>query len=373
MDKDYLKVTYNFFFDEKRSLNLAKELCYEESVELSPHLIKEEYIHSKIVAKIIEFKKIKNSLFEATITFPFTTTTFDISQIINMLYGNISFKKGVRLTNIDGENLADYSIGPKYGIDGIRKELSIFNRPLLATSLKPLGKSVSELAKIAYQFASGGIDIIKDDHLITDQEYAPFKNRVKAVSEAIKNANQETGKNSLYIANINCEREKVLDRIYYAQEIGAKGVMIFPGITGFELAKKIVNDKNINLIIFAHPALLGNFIICKNSGISGKVLLAKFYRITGIDATIFPNYTGRFDISKKECININSGCKEEFGNLKKIFPMIGGGLKLNEMKKTIKKYDRDIIYLIGESLYSCGDDFKKSASLFLENISKEFC
>ena len=42
-----------------------------------------------------------------------------------------------------------------------------------------MGLPAHALADLAYQFALGGIDIIKDDHGLADQSFAPFKERVE--------------------------------------------------------------------------------------------------------------------------------------------------------------------------------------------------
>lgn len=362
-------ITYLIFKDnEKDAFNLAKSICYEQTVELSPSLIKEKYIHKKIIGKIVELKKINNKTFEAKIEYPFSTSTYDISQIINIIYGNISFIKGIKVFDIQMEKLPESFKGAKFGITGVRESIKIFDRPLISTSLKPLGKTSKELANIAYKLACGGINIIKDDHCITDQKYSSFKERTKECLKAINNANNETGNNSLYVININAERTMSKDWLYYAKDLGIKAIMIFPGITGFDLAKKISNDPDLNFIIFAHPSILGSYILPKHTGFSAK-FLAKLYRLIGIDVSIFPNFTGRFDITKTDCSLFNKGCKEKFSNLNPIFPMFGGGIKIENFKKIIKSYDKDVIYLIGESLYAYSKDLKKTA-ITLVNIIK---
>jgi hypothetical protein len=42
------------------------------------------------------------------------------------------------------------------------------------TALKPMGSTTAELAKMAYDFAKGGIDIIKDDHGLADQRQGAY-------------------------------------------------------------------------------------------------------------------------------------------------------------------------------------------------------
>ena len=65
-----------------------------------------------------------------------------------------------------------------------------------------MGLSCTELADLAYRFALGGMDMIKDDHGLTDQCCSRFEERVKRCAEAVQRASRETGLPSIYIANI---------------------------------------------------------------------------------------------------------------------------------------------------------------------------
>lgn len=54
--------------------------------------------------------------------------------------------------------------GPQYGIEGIRKLTSVKNRPLLLNMIKPCTGITPEVgARIFYETALGGVDLIKDD------------------------------------------------------------------------------------------------------------------------------------------------------------------------------------------------------------------
>ena len=71
------------------------------------------------------------------------------------------------------------------------------------TALKPMGTPSEKLAEMAYAFAKGGIDIIKDDHGLANQRYAPYEERVRACAAAVKRANAETGRRCIYAPCIN--------------------------------------------------------------------------------------------------------------------------------------------------------------------------
>ena len=61
----------------------------------------------------------------------------------------------------------------------MRERLGVYDRPFTFTALKPMGLPPEALAEEAYRCALGGIDLIKDDHGLMDQPFAPFRERVE--------------------------------------------------------------------------------------------------------------------------------------------------------------------------------------------------
>src|SRR2546429_3047031 len=115
-------------------------------------------------------------------------------QLLNLLFGNISLQSGVVVASIEWplELLAALG-GPRHGIAGLRELTGAPRRALLCTALKPLGVSATQLAERAYRFALAGIDLVKDDHSLSDQPPAPFRERVQRCQDAVERANRETG------------------------------------------------------------------------------------------------------------------------------------------------------------------------------------
>src|SRR5690606_2754524 len=136
--------------------------------------------------------------FEATISYAVETTGCELTQFLNVVFGNSSIKPGIRVERLDlPPGLLNAFKGPRLGRDGLRALLGVPTRPLLCTALKPMGLSAKALAEFAYRFALGGMDVIKDDHGLANQSFAPFKERVERCAEAVARANRETGGNCI--------------------------------------------------------------------------------------------------------------------------------------------------------------------------------
>src|SRR5207245_4775711 len=152
----------------------------------------------------------------------------DLSQLLDLLFRNISLKPGILVAAIDWppELLAALGGGPRLGIAGLRALAGAHERALLCTALKPLGLSAAQLADRCYRFALGGIDIIKDDHSLADQPPAPFRERVERCQAAVARANRETGGNALYFPNVTSAAADPLERATWARRTGCRGVVV---------------------------------------------------------------------------------------------------------------------------------------------------
>ncbi|MDG2196178.1 MAG: RuBisCO large subunit C-terminal-like domain-containing protein [SAR324 cluster bacterium] len=132
---------------------------------------------------------------------------------MNVLYGNISLTKGVQVTDLQlSSDLKAYFTGPRFGITGIRERLGISKGALMMADIEPLGRSTNELAELTYCFAKGGVDLMIDEHLITDQSWSPFRECVHACCKAVERANAKTGRKSCYVPNITSSVEEMMLR-----------------------------------------------------------------------------------------------------------------------------------------------------------------
>ena len=93
-------------------------------------------------------------------------------------------------------------------------------------------------------------------------------------------------------------------------------------------------------------------------------------RLAGADATIYPNFGGRFSFSKEECLSIVRGTAVKMGKIKAIFPCPGGGMELSRIPEMLEVYGREIIFLIGGDLFSHGPDLRENCRYFRGLVDK---
>jgi len=367
---DRYTVDYLLTVDEKKARPLAEHICYEQTVEFPGDLIPDGEIKNQIVGRLESLERIDKKRSVAKISFAVEITGFEFTQFLNNLFGNISILPGIRIINIDiPESLLSISKGPRFGKQGITNILGV-NRPLICSALKPLGMSAEQLAEQAYQFAAGGIDLIKDDHGICNQAFSPFKERVVKCSEAVKKANQKYGTKTLYLPNISGPAKMIRDWASIAKESGVGGLLISPGLIGIDTMKSIAEDDLINLPIMAHPAFNGTYVVSESNGISHGVLYGLLMRLAGADMTVFPNFGGRFSFSRDECLDIASGCRRPLQGIKPTLPAPGGGMTTDRLPEIIDTYGKDFVLLIGGGLHRHSDNIKRNTENFREMVDK---
>jgi ribulose-bisphosphate carboxylase large chain len=361
---DRFSVTYRIFGSEQEARTKAGDICIEQTVEFPADEVPEGIIRDHVFGRIDLFEPFDGESFKAIISYAIEIAAGELTQFLNVVFGNSSIKPGIRVEHLDlPESLLRHFKGPRFGREGIRSLLKVPKRPLLCTAIKPMGLSCQELADLAYCFALGGMDMIKDDHGLTDQCCSPFEERVKRCADAVKRASRETGLPSLYIANITAPHKDVMKRARIAKDAGAGGLMIAPGIVGFDLMRELADDDSIGLPIMTHPALQGSFVTSRN-GISHGVIFGHLARLGGADATIFPNFGGRFSFSREECMDIAEATGIPMGQLKPIFPAPGGGMSLERVPEMLETYGQDLIFLIGGGLFKHGPDLVENCRYF---------
>ncbi len=362
-------VSYNIRGTEAECREIAQEICVEQSIEFPPDQVPQGEILDQIVGRIERFEFITDGLYQAEISYAVETVSGEFTQLLNVIFGNFSIKPSVQVVDIKlSPSLLEMFSGPQFGIAGLREIVNVDDRPLLFTALKPMGLSSSNFGRLIGVFAENGIDIIKDDHGLTNQSFAPFRERVKICGEAIQNANAKTGGSSIYVPNITAPPSQLRERALLAKEHGAGGLLVAPGLVGFDAMRDLA-DGEINLPIFAHPAFSGSMAV-NPQGFTLQMLYGLITRLAGADATIFPGNGGRFTFTKEECIGIAETGKKEMGSIKPIFPCPAGGMNFAKIPQMLADYGKDVMFLIGGGLFSHSRDLVANCRYFSERVQE---
>lgn len=341
-DPSRILATYRITASESESRVRAEALAAEQSVEMPVSAIGDERVLSEVVATV-ETIRPHAGHFDVVIGIAPATTGNEASQLMNMLFGNCSLQPEVEL--IDVKFPAGYEKafpGPRFGIDGLRVVTGVRDRPLTCTALKPQGAPVEYLAHLARTFALAGIDVIKDDHGIANQSYAPFAARVPAVQRSIQAANRETGGRTVYAPTFSGGERAIVEQARIAKECGVKMALVAPMLVGIPAFVEM--QVELDLPVMAHPAFAGS------ARIAAPVLLGKLFRLFGADATIFPNHGGRFSFSREVCLAIARAAREPWSEVRPTLPVPAGGMTVDRIDEMVAGYGKDTMLLIGGGL-----------------------
>jgi ribulose-bisphosphate carboxylase large chain len=164
--------------------------------------------------------------------------------------------------------------------------------------------------------------------------------------------------------NVTAPADRIVERARQAREWGAGGVMVAPGLAGWDTLRLLAEDDALALPVLCHPAWLGTFAVSSDAGVAHGMLYGQLPRLAGADATIFVNHGGRFSFSPADCRDILGAAGEPMGSLKPIFPVPAGGMTLGRLPEMARFYGRDAVFLIAGGLYAHGPDLAQSAREF---------
>ena len=345
---DRIHITYAFLGENPKAI--ADLIRVEQTIEF-PFELAPSWIQDQVVGKIEEITSSDKSNHLITISYNPDIAGGELTQLLNVLWGNASLFPGVKIVDLKlPDSILNNFKGPRFGISGLRKIFKADTRPLIATALKPMGSDAKTLAEMARTLALAGFDLIKDDHSLANQPWAPWKERVTLISLAVKEANELTGGNSVYVPSLNMPFDQVIDASHTAKDLGAGALLVIPGVTGFDSLRVIAADETLSLPILGHPAMLGSLVTSKDSGISHGIVFGTLMRLAGADISIFPNIGGRFSFTTEQCLEIADLSRRKLGSLNPITIAPAGGMTLERIPEMIDMYGKETALLIGGAL-----------------------
>lgn len=355
-------VTYRVFAS---TLAEAKEraagIALEQTVEIPRDVVPEGYIEDVILGKVERVVQTEEGIFSAEVSYSPDAVGHELPQLLNVVFGNSSIQKGLKVIGFTPcTEIEERFGGARFGIDGVRRLTGRKSGGFVCPVIKPQGSTSERLAELCYLTAVAGADIIKEDHGLANQHLAPFRQRVILNAAAVSRANTERAEagdeaRALYFPNLGGHGDQIREFAKYARDAGADGVLIIPGLYGFDAINRLAADPDFGLPIMAHPSHLGPYVLSPDTGYSHAMMFGTLMRLAGADISIFPNVGGRFGFSKEQCIDIANTCSDPNGHGKSILPSPGGGMTVDRMPEMMQMYGPDCVYLLGGGLLRYGD------------------
>lgn len=286
-----------------------------------------------------------------TIALPTINFGANFPMLLTTLLGNdASTSVTAKLVDLQlPDSLARDFGGPKHGIAGVRELVGVYDRPLLLNMIKPCtGLSPEAGAKIFRDVAMGGIDLIKDDELLGNPEFSPIADRVKAYTQAARQAYEETGHQTLYIANVSDSPAKIMDTAKAAVDAGAKAIMVTYATVGYGTVTALRDA--VGVPILGHFAGSGMFFEGPLSGLTTALGSGLFPRLAGCDMVLFTTPYGGYPMRRLSYLQTAQAVANERPEVKPAMPVIGGGVHPGTVKRYMDDLGSDIVLGAGGSI-----------------------
>jgi ribulose-bisphosphate carboxylase large chain len=296
-----------------------------------------------------------------------------MSSIAGNIFG-MGIVNNLRLLDIEfPKSIVTKFQGPRYGIEGIRKILKVKQRPLVGTIIKPkVGLSAKEHARVAYQAWMNGLDIVKDDENLTNQNFNKFRERISETLKYRDLAEYKTGEKKMYVPNITAETLEMLRRMEYVRENNGECIMVDVFTVGFSALQTL--RKYSKEVIHGHRAMHAAITRNKKHGIS-MLALSKLYRLIGIDQLHIGAIVGKMEGEAKEVIKIGDEIEDslvkadkklnimeqKWYNIKPMMPVCSGGLHPGKIPKLMKYMGNSLIMQFGGGCHGHPDGTEAGA------------
>jgi ribulose-bisphosphate carboxylase large chain len=282
----------------------------------------------------------------------------NMPNVLSSVAGNVfglRALKNLRLNDIEfPAKLVESFKGPKFGIDGVRRLLGVYDRPLVGTIIKPkLGLKTTDHAKVAYDAWAGGCDIVKDDENLSSQMFNPFEDRLTKTLESRDKAEEETGERKVYMINVTAETQEMVRRAESVLKHGGEYIMVDILTCGFA-SLQTLRDQDFNLVIHAHRA--GHAAFSKNPlhGISMRVI-SKVARAIGVDQLHVGTVVGKMFETKEEVAENCEALKTRMHGLKPVLPVASGGLHPRLVPALVEFFGKDFAIQAGGGIHGHKD------------------
>ncbi|WP_066066062.1 2,3-diketo-5-methylthiopentyl-1-phosphate enolase [Neobacillus soli] len=303
------------------------------------------------------------------IAYPTLNFSNDLPAILTTVFGKLSLDGKIKLLDLQFDDVLKSQFpGPKYGMDGLREKLNVYNRPLLMSIFKGvLGKDITFLAQQLKQQALGGVDFVKDDEILFENELTPFEKRIVAGKQVLQEVQEQTGHRTLYAVNLTGRTSQLRDKARKAAELGADLLLFNVFSYGLDILQELREDEEIALPLMAHPAVSGAFTSSLEYGFSHSLLLGKLLRYVGADLSLFPSPYGTVALDKPSALAIAGALTKE-DIFKKSFPVPSAGIHPGLVPLLIRDFGIDSVINAGGGIHGHPEGARGGGRAFRQAI-----
>jgi ribulose-bisphosphate carboxylase large chain len=340
-----LEVTFECAGDPRLA---AAHLCSEQSTAQWRRVGVDEDFRPRFAARVLELESVPRPtgfsvpLPAGTLPGAWTGAVHACRAVIAHPWGNfgdslpgllsavlgegVYFTPGIPLLRVEDVRFPDAFLarfqGPQFGIAGLRAQLAVPDRPLFFGVIKPnIGLPPAPFAELGYQAWLGGLDVAKDDEMLTDTPWSPLAERAALLGAARRRAEAETGVPKMYLANITGEVDRLAAQHDVAVRAGANAVMVNAMPVGLSAIRTLRRHATVPIV--SHFPFIAAFSRVPAHGVHSRVI-TRLQRLAGCDVIIMPGFGGRMMTPEHEVRENVRACVEPMGPIAPSLPVPGG-------------------------------------------------
>lgn len=310
----------------------------------------------------------------------------NVVQLLSGVAGNIFGMKAIRSLRLMDLSLPPEYVrhfrGPHFGMDGIRRMMSVHGRPLTGAVPKPkIGFSAREHAEIGFETWMGGFDFVKDDENLTSTSFNRFEDRVRDLAGARDRAEQITGEKKSAFLNITADTDTMKRRAELLAAHGWNYAMIDVVVAGTAAVMTLRDHcSDLGLAIHAHRAMHAAFDRNSRHGIT-MLVIAKLMRLIGVSQIHTGTAVGKLVGTKQDALILADALREnrvaevpgkalvqEWGSIRSAFPVSSGGLHPGLVPDVLDIYGPDLVLLVSGGIHGHPKGTRAGASATMEAI-----
>lgn len=336
---------------------------------LEQEQLKKHKGHVEKIKEIGEDPSTGKVIAEFHISFPGGNYSHDLSAILTTVFGKLSLDGAVKLIDLkfDDELLRGFP-GPRFGINGIREKLNVYDRPLVMSIFKGvIGRDMNYLLDQLREQALGGVDLVKDDEILFENELTPFEKRITEGKKVLDQVYEETGHRTLYAANLTGRTFDLKEKARKAKELGADALLFNVFTYGLDVLQALREDDEIGLPIMAHPAFSGAFTSSEKYGLSHSLLLGKLVRLSGADFSLFPSPYGSVALERDKVIKVKEELTKD-SSPRRAFPVPSAGIHPGLVPLLISDFGNDCVINAGGGVHGHPQGAKGGGKAFRQAV-----
>ncbi|MBO7748317.1 2,3-diketo-5-methylthiopentyl-1-phosphate enolase [Paenibacillus sp. MWE-103] len=384
MSQAYCTATYRCYDDkadfQKKALGIAVGLTVGSWTDLPEARKAEMEKHLGRVVSVTEHGGAEpgTRCADIVIAYPDVNFSRDLPALLVTVFGKLSMDGRIKLLDLGfSSDFLSAFPGPKFGMDGVREQLGVKERPLLMSIFKSvIGHDLPNLREQFYKQALGGVDLIKDDEILFENPLTPLRKRVEACMEAARQAEAETGQKLLYAVNLTGPTSKLASQAKLAIASGANALLFNVLAYGFDVLHELSADPEINVPIAAHPAMAGAFYPSPHYGIAAPLLLGKLMRLAGADLALFPSPYGSVVMPREENLAVQAALLDPALPVRMSFPVPSAGIHPGLVPLILRDFGTDVVVNAGGGIHghpmgtaAGGQAFRQAIDATLRGVS----